>query len=465
MTVEVQEIFSAMRAESRRVQMPSWTERANRLRRLRALVVDHERALCEAINGDFGHRAHQETRIAEIFPSIQAINHALKHGAKWMKPSKRSTGTWFKPASSWILPQPLGVVGIMVPWNYPLNLAVAPMVSALAAGNRVMLKQSELTPRFAALFKALIERIFNADEIAVINGDAMVARGFSSLPFDHLLFTGSTAVGQQVMLAASENLSPVTLELGGKSPAIIGPGADFEKSVERIVFGKALNAGQTCVAPDYVMVPAHQEQRFAESAQRAFDKLYPDLHCNSDYTSIITTRHFSRLEELLADAVNGGASETRLSKTLPNPQTRRFPLTLLTGVNSGMSVMKEEIFGPLLPVLGYDDISDAIEYVNARPRPLALYLFERDRHTVDQVMHGTVSGGVSINDTLLHVAQDDLPFGGVGGSGMGAYHGEFGFRNFSQMKPVFRQSRIGGAWLLRPPYGKRFEKMMRFMVR
>ncbi|MET3495503.1 coniferyl aldehyde dehydrogenase [Variovorax boronicumulans] len=465
MTQDMRQTFDAMRAASLRAQTPPWAERADRLERLRALVTGHRKKMAAAISADFYNRPFQETELAEVFPSIAGIDHALRHGRKWMRPQRRATGLWFKPASSRILPQPLGVVGIVVPWNYPLNLAVGPMTAALAAGNRVMVKQSEFTPRFAELFAGLVGASFAEDEIAVVNGDAEAAREFSSLPFDHLLFTGSTAVGHHVMRAASENLTPVTLELGGKSPAIIGPGANFERAVERILVGKTLNAGQTCIAPDYVLVPEGQQQRFADSARRVFAAMYPDIAGNPDYTSIVSPRHFSRLQELAATAQAQGASAIPLSDMAPDAATRRFPPVLLTGVQPGMRVMQEEIFGPILPVMGYDAIEDAIAYVNAHPRPLALYLFEKNRATIDRVMHETVAGGVSINDTLLHIAQDNLPFGGVGASGMGAYHGEYGFQTFSKMKPIFHQSAFSGVGLFKPPYGKTFERMMKLLVR
>jgi coniferyl-aldehyde dehydrogenase len=454
-----------MRAASLRAQTPPWRERADRLERLRALVKNNRKEIAAAISADFFNRPFQETELAEVFPAIEGIAHALRHGKKWMRTQRRSTGLWFKPASSRIMPQPLGVVGIVVPWNYPLNLAVGPMTAALVAGNRVMVKQSEFTPRFAELFAGLVRASFAPDEIAVVNGDAEAAREFSSLPFDHLLFTGSTAVGHHVMRAASENLTPVTLELGGKSPAIIGPGADFDKAVERILVGKTLNAGQTCIAPDYVLVPEGQQQRFAESARRVFSAMYPDIARNTDYTSIVSPRHFSRLQELAAMAQQEGAAAVPLSDMAPDAATRRFPPVLLTGVQPDMRVMKEEIFGPILPVMGYGAIDDAIAYVNAHPRPLALYLFEKNRATIDRVMHETVAGGVSINDTLLHIAQDDLPFGGVGASGMGSYHGEYGFQTFSKMKPIFHQSAFNGAGLFKPPYGKTFARMMKLLVR
>ncbi len=465
MTHPMRPLFDALRAASLREPLPSWAQRADRLRRLRTLVMDNRQAIAAAISADFGHRAPQETELAEVFPSVEGIAHALRHGKRWMRVRRRSTGLWFRPASSRLMPQPLGVVGIVVPWNYPLFLAVGPMTAALVAGNRMMVKLSEFTPRFAALFETLVRERFAPDEIAVVNGDAEVARAFSGLPFDHLLFTGSTAVGHQVMRAASEHLTPVTLELGGKSPAIIGPGARFDKAVERILVGKTLNAGQTCIAPDYVLLPEGQQQRFIDSARRSFAALYPELPRNPDYTSVASDRHFARLQALAAEAQRDGATAVPLSDMPPDAATRRFPPLLLTGVHDGMRVMQEEIFGPLLPVVGYRDLDEAIGYINAHPRPLALYLFERERAAIDQVMQRTVAGGVSVNDTLLHIAQDDLPFGGVGASGMGAYHGEHGFATFSKMKPIFEQSTLNGLGLFKPPYGRTFERMIRLLVR
>jgi len=463
--LETRQIFDAMHAASRQEPMPDWAIRAGRLRRLRALVMENRGAIAAAISADFSNRPQQETELAEVFPSVEGIAHALRHGKRWMRVRRRATGLWFKPAASRLMPQPLGVVGIVAPWNYPLMLAVGPMTAALAAGNRVMLKQSEHTPRFADLFARLVGASFAADEIAVVNGDAEVAREFSSLPFDHLLFTGSTAVGRHVMRAASEHLTPVTLELGGKSPAVIGPGADFDKAVERILVGKLLNAGQTCIAPDYVLLPQDKVQHFADSAKRVFGKLYPDLARNPDYTSIVSPQHFARLQSLADEAGRLGAQVIPLSGSAPDTAARRLPPLLLTGVNDDMRVMQEEIFGPLLPLLPYGSLDQAIAYINAHPRPLALYLFEKKRADIERVMSNTVAGGVSINDTLLHIAQDDLPFGGVGASGMGAYHGEYGFQALSKMKPIFHQSAINGLSLFKPPYGKTFQMMMKLLVR
>jgi coniferyl-aldehyde dehydrogenase len=301
--------------------------------------------------------------------------------------------------------------------------------------------------------------------VLVINGDATVGQAFASLPFDHLLFTGSTAVGHHVMRAASANLTPVTLELGGKSPAIIGPGARFEHAVERIVFGKMVNAGQTCIAPDYVLLPRADVARFTAAARDAVARLYPDLASNKQYASIATDRHYQRLANLRDEATKAGAQTAKLADVEDRPSERLLTPALLTNVQDDMPVMQEEIFGPLLPLVPYDQLDEAIDYVARRPRPLALYLFEQDQHRIDQVLARTHAGGVSLNDTLYHIAQHNLPFGGVGPSGMGGYHGESGFRTFSHMKPVFHQARVNGTGLLNPPYGKRFRQMLEILLR
>ena len=463
--LRMQQTFEAMRAAHQADMLPAWPVRRDRLMRLKRLVMDNRDAIAQAVSADFGNRSRQETDLLEIFPSVDGIKHALSHGKRWMRVQRRGVSLWFRPASTRLIPQPLGVAGIVVPWNYPIYLTIGPLVSALAAGNRAMVKLSEYTPRFSALFADLIERNFAADEVRVINGDAAVAEAFSRLPFDHLLFTGSTNVGHHVMRAAADNLTPVTLELGGKSPTIIGPDADFDRAVERTLVGKLLNAGQTCVAPDYVLLPAGTEQRFIDAARKLVGKMYPDMARNRDYTTLISPRHFQRMASLADEAREQGAQVLPLTNAVPDEGTRQFPPALITGGTEAMRVMQEEIFGPLLPLVPYRTLDEALDYINARPRPLALYLFERNGATVDRVMAGTIAGGVCINETLLHVAQDDLPFGGVGASGMGAYHGIHGFERFSKMKPVFRQSAINGLGLFRAPYGKTFETMMKLLVR
>ncbi len=444
-----------------------WPIRADRLQRLALLIQGNSGDIAEAISQDFGHRSRHETDLFEIVPSLSAVRHALKHGRRWMKTTRRPTGLWFLPGSSFVMPQPLGVAGIIVPWNYPLYLAAGPLVAAIVAGNRVMLKLSEWTPAFSALMEQLVARHFAPDELTVINGDAEVAAEFSTLPFDHLLFTGSTSIGRQVMRAAAANLTPVTLELGGKSPAIIAPGFSIERAAARILAGKCLNAGQTCIAPDYVLLPQGCEQEFIAAARTCIAKMYPDILSSPDYASIINSRHFDRIAELLGEAQAQGATAENLSlrRESPDAGTRRHPPFVLTGVTDGMRVMQDEIFGPLLPIVPYPNIDAAIAWVNARPKPLALYLFDDDSARIKQVLGQTRSGGVTVNDTILHVAQDDLPFGGVGPSGMGQYHGYEGFLTFSKLKPVFRQSRWNSMALFNPPYGKFASRMIEWLKR
>jgi coniferyl-aldehyde dehydrogenase len=458
--------FARHRQAFTREPFPAAPVRIDRLRRLEAVVKDHAGEWASAISRDFGNRSRHETQLLEIFPAIEAIRHARRHVRQWMKPERRSTSLWFVPGSSQVVPQPLGVAGIVVPWNYPLYLAIGPMVPALAAGNRVMVKMSETTPATGELLAGLVARHFPGGEVTVVNGGPEVAQAFCRLAFDHLLFTGSTAVGRHVMHAAAGNLTPVTLELGGKSPAIVGRGFPVEEAASRVMFGKCLNAGQTCIAPDYVLVPEESVGAFVEGARRAVAELYPTLAANPDYTAIVDDRHRERLDRLVAQAVAGGARAIELNPAAEDVAAagKRAP-TLLTGADDSMAVMREEIFGPLLPLVAYRRLEDAIAYVNARPRPLALYVFEHDRRAVDLVLSQTVSGGVTVNDTILHIAQDDLPFGGVGASGMGQYHGREGFDTFSNRKAVFRQSRLNGLKLFRAPYGKRFENLVRLLLR
>jgi coniferyl-aldehyde dehydrogenase len=457
-----------LRTAQRAEPMPDWPARAARLRTLEKMLLEQREAFAVAINADFGCRPREETDLLEIFPSLSAVRHALGHGRRWMKPRRGLASLAFLPARTELRPQPLGVIGIIVPWNYPLYLAIGPLVDALVAGNRAMLKMSEFTPRFSALFAEQVARHFRPDEVAVVTGDAVVAQAFSALPFDHLLFTGSTAVGHHVMRAAAANLTPVTLELGGKSPAIIGPGARFEHAVERILFGKLVNAGQTCIAPDYVLLPRSQVADFVAAARATAGRLYPRQGENAQYASIISDRQYQRIVALRDDAVAAGAHAETLGDEIAsadNKQPRRLLPVLLTGVNDSMSVMQEEIFGPLLPLVPYDNLDEAIAYITAHPHPLALYLFEQDHALIDSVLARTLAGGVTINDTLYHIAQHGLPFGGIGASGMGGYHGEAGFRTFSHVKPVFRQARFNGVGLLNPPYGARFKRMLGLLLK
>ena len=444
---------------------PDAAERRTALRRLREVLLAAKPELFEALSNDFGGRGWQEIQLLELFPAVEALRHAERHVARWMRDERRRTGLWHLPGRNRVVKQPLGVVGVIVPWNLPLYLSVGPLASALAAGNRVMLKLSEFTPTFSDRFQKLIADTFPPEQVTVIAGGADVAADFASLPFDHLLFTGSTEVGRKVMAAASANLTPVTLELGGKSPALVGPECSATLAAQRLVYGKCANAGQICVAPDYVLLPRGMEQAFAEAAAAEVMRRYPSLLDNPDYASVINGHHVARLQGLLEDALAKGARAMPLHPE-QDVARRRLSPTLLFDVRDDMRVMQEEIFGPWLPVVPYDRLEDAIRYVNARPRPLALYYMGNDRRHQEQVLRQTHAGGVTFNEVALHVAQDDLPFGGIGGSGMGHYHGREGFLTFSKVKPVHQvYPPLVALDLLKPPFGKRFEAVMRWMLR
>jgi coniferyl-aldehyde dehydrogenase len=458
--------FDAQREAFARSPFPDAATRDRRLGALERLLRENVAAIATAIAHDFGHRSHHETRLLEVFPSLEAVKHARRHLRRWMKPQRRAASLWFRPGRAEVVCQPLGVAGIAVPWNYPIYLAAGPLVGALAAGNRALVKMSEFAPATGALFGALVRRHFAPDEVLVVNGDAEVGRAFAALPFDHLLFTGSTAVGRAVMRAAADNLTPVTLELGGKSPAIVGPDYPIAGAAERILIGKCMNAGQTCIAPDYALVPAGRVGEFVDAARRTVAECYADPLRSPDYTTIVNDRHFARLAGYLDEARARGAEIVALAPSAsPDATTRRFPPTMVLGAPDDCRLMREEIFGPILPVVPYERLDDALAYVNERPRPLALYYFDRDARRIDRVLTGTVAGGVTINDTILHIAQERLPFGGVGPSGMGQYHGREGFEAFSKRKAVFRQSRLNAMGLFKPPYGKRFERLVDFLLR
>lgn len=462
----LQQAFHELQAAYQAEAHPAWRRRDDCLRQLADALLEHQQALVSAVSGDFGHRSREETLYAELFPSLQAIRHARKHLPRWMQVRRRGVSWWFFPARNQVWAQPLGVVGIVVPWNYPIYLAVGPLVAALAAGNRVMIRMSEATPRTGALLADVLRQALGDDVVRVINGPRATAPMFSTLPFHHLLFTGSTVVGRQVMAAAALNLTPVTLELGGKSPVLIADDADLERAAASIVSGKMLNAGQTCVAPDYVLVARHRLEPLIAALGQACARAYPRLAANPDLTAIINPQHYQRLQDWLEQARALGASIAE-----QNPQGEdlapegKMPLTLVWDCPQHCDLMQQEIFGPLLPLLAYDDFAQALAYVNARPRPLALYLFSDDAALIRQVLQQTVSGGVALNDTVLQVAQEDLPFGGVGASGMGQYHGYEGFLTFSKLKPVFRQHRLNGAVLLRPPFGRRIAWLLTLMLR
>jgi coniferyl-aldehyde dehydrogenase len=460
--------FHAQFEASRGEPMPSCETRIDRLRRLRAVIEDNEARFEQAISADFGHRSAVETTIAETLFLYVEIKHATKHLKKWMAPRRVPTALQFMPAKNRLIPQPLGVVGVIAPWNYPLQLTLAPAIGAIAAGNRVMIKPAELTPHFSALLKDVIAQKFDRTELFVTGIEDEVAKAFPTLAFDHLIFTGSSRVGRIVAEAAGRNLTPVTLELGGKSPAIVDRTADLNEAAERIGYAKLLNAGQTCIAPDYAYVPEESVQAFAEKVRTHMRRMFGTEPANKDYTSIISDRHYARLEALVADAAGKGAKILQWAKPDdPNWKAKRkFPPTLVLGATPEMTLMQEEIFGPVLPVMGFSDEKEPIAFVNSRDRPLALYWFGRNNAMRDEVLTKTVSGGVTVNDCLFHFTQVNQPMGGVGASGSGAYHGEWGFDNFSKLKPVFFRSVLNRLADLYPPYGgkiARLEKMLRFM--
>ncbi|PHS25789.1 MAG: coniferyl aldehyde dehydrogenase [Robiginitomaculum sp.] len=461
----MQTILEKQRAAFRAEPNPSYELRDEWLGRLATMISKNADEIAETVSEDFGHRSKVETRLADVAALITEIKHARAHLKKWMRVEKRPVALQFKPAKNEIRYMPKGVVGIISPWNYPFQLAISPLIAALSAGNRAMIKPSELTPRTSALTKRLLGEIFDEDLVAVVTGDASVAQEFSTLNFDHMLFTGSTKVGRFVMEAAAKNLTPVTLELGGKSPTIIDHDYPLKTAAERILSGKLLNSGQTCIAPDYVLAPKDQIEATAKELTKVCRKFYKTIHDNDDYTAIISEQHFARLNALVEDAREKGANIIEIypeeAKTSSN--VRKMPPKLVTNVTPDMAIMQEEIFGPLLPLVPYESLDDAIEFVGDRAHPLALYVFSDNKTVVERMSNEVLAGGMAVNDTLMHITQNDLPFGGVGDSGIGAYHGRDGFLTFSHAKATFRQSKINGRSLLFPPYGKNIERILGFM--
>ena len=458
------QLLDRQRAAYQRAGAPALDDRRADLTRLRAAVVANRRRIEEAIDRDFGHRSQIETALAEIAGLLGGIDYLHKHLARMMRPEKRHVAFQMQLGAARVEYQPLGVVGVMSPWNYPLVLALMPLATAIAAGNRIMLKPSEFTPALNMLLQEMLGRLFPQEQVAVVTGDAEVGAAFSGLPFDHLFFTGSTAVGRKVMQAASRNLVPVTLELGGKSPVIVEKGHPLDHACAGIIFGKLVNAGQTCIAPDYALVHEDDLEGFLSGYDKAVKTAFPDGPASKDYTWIFNDRHLDRLTGLLDDATAKGATVRVAGHAAPAGNPRVMQPTLVLGVTDDMQIAQEEIFGPILPVFTYRTIADAVAFVDARPRPLALYYFGHDEAAQRQVLDGTTSGNVTINGTLLHFAQDDLPFGGVGPSGMGAYHGIEGFRRFRHAKGIFTQGRWNGATLLRPPFGRMATRILNFLI-
>ncbi len=459
------EAFNASRPEA-------MSMRKDRIKRAMALVKENGEDLAKAMSADFGNRSMQQSMLTDIAATYGAGKHALKHMDQWSKTEKRKVQfpLGFLGAKAEVRYEPKGVIGILSPWNFPVQLAFGPLMQILAAGNRAMIKPSEFTERTSGLMARLVEKYFTPDEVAVFTGGPEVAQAFSGLAFDHLVFTGSTPTGRKVMEAASANLVPVTLELGGKSPVFMGRSADFAKAGERIALGKMMNAGQICLAPDYMYVPEDKEDEAIQGVSQGVQNMYPTLLDNDDYASVVSDRHFERLHELVDDARGKGAEVIEVNpgnEDFSNANIRKMPLNILRNVTDDMQVMQEEIFGPVLPVKTYKNIDQAIDYVNENDRPLGLYYFGQDKGEQEQVLTRTISGGVTTNDVIFHVSMEDLPFGGVGPSGMGSYHAVEGFREFSHARAVYHQPKIDIAKLggFKPPYGKAVEKAVATMMK
>ena len=458
------DLLARQRAVFMAAGAPPTAQRLANLAKLKKAVLAHRSRFEEAIGADFGNRSRFETAVMEIMPVTQGIDYLRKHLRRWARPQSRHVAMQFRPARAKVVMQPLGVVGIVSPWNYPLALCLTPLATALAAGNRVMMKPSEYTPRTSALMAEMLADIFAEDEVAIVTGGPDVGAAFSGLPFDHLFFTGSTGVGKAIMRAASENLVPVTLELGGKSPVIVAEDYSITRVAKALVYGKLSNAGQTCVAPDYVFVPEHKVDAFATAYEAETRKAYPQGPADKGYASLISRRHHDRLVELIEDARAKGARIVQIGSKPDVGLATTLAPTIVLGATPDMRIMQEEIFGPILPIVAYRDLDDTIARINAGDRPLALYVFSDRQEVVDRVLSRTTSGSAVVNDTLLQFVQDDMPFGGVGASGMGSYHGEEGFKTFSHAKGVFVQSRLSMTGMMRAPFGSLADRVLGLML-
>tara|TARA_B110000091_G_scaffold172741_1_gene186136 strand:+ start:213 stop:1634 length:1422 start_codon:yes stop_codon:yes gene_type:complete len=456
----LQILLNAQKKAYQLAPAPLVQKRRSQLTQLKDALLTYQDKLVAALEQDYGRRSAQDTLLSDILPCVMSINYTIKNLKKWMKPQRRHAGLLLSPAKINVHYQPLGVIGIIAPWNFPVMLSIGPLVTALAAGNRAMIKLSEFTPATNTVITHMLASIFDNDTVAVVEGDANVAAAFSSLAFNHLIFTGSTTVGRHVMRAAADNLTPVTLELGGKSPVIIADDMPMKTAVERIIFGKCLNAGQICVAPDYIFCPENKVSEFISAYQSQFQKMYGKQSTSNDYGNVINEGQYSRLLTWLDDAVEKGATVISANSQEINRTSRQLPTQLVTGTTDEMLVMQEEIFGPILPIIGYKELNEAIKYINERPHPLALYIMSFDETTQKELLNKTHSGGVCINETIFHVAADDAPFGGVGDSGMGHYHGKEGFLTFSKAKTVLSRGKLNTGKLVHPPYGGFIQKLM-----
>ena len=464
-TQNLEALVELQRSKFRAEGEVTYSTRIDRLKRLKALIVENKTEFAETTKREFGGaRSYEFSLFSEFASKVEGIDYAMKHLKEWMKPEKRKTNKPmnFLGGKSQVRYFPKGVVGIISPWNLPFGLTVAPLTSALAAGNRALLKPSEFVPETAALFAEVVPKYFPEDEVAVVTGGADISQRFAELPFDHLLFTGSTNIGAKVMQSASKNLVPVTLELGGKSPVIIGRSAKLDLAGTRLTFGKLLNGGQLCLSPDYVAVPDELEEQLIARVIQEAQSMYPNITENEDYAGIINERHFGRLQSYIDDAVAKGAKLTIVGadKTRASEDNRRMPLHILQHVNEDMLVMHEEIFGPILPVITYSDVAEVPSMIEPRRNPLAMYYFGKDKREQEYLLSHVQSGGVCINDIVLHYVQEDLPFGGIGASGMGAYHGPEGFRTMSHARAIYSQTMIDVLPIIgaRPPFGEKFRK-------
>ena len=437
-----------------------------------ALLIKYQNEIAEAISEDFGHRSTESSLLADVAGSIGSLKSAKENIKKWVKPEKRKV----TPSILGLLGaklrleyQPLGTVGVISPWNFPVTLTFGPLGSIFAAGNRAMIKPSEFTPKTSELMKKMFEEAFSEEEVAVFTGGPDLGEAFSSLPFDHLLFTGATSIAKHVMRAASENLVPVTLELGGKSPVIISKKSNFDVSVNRVMAGKTMNAGQICLAPDYVFIPKDKKEDFISQSKKVVTDMYPSLKDNPDYTSVINQRHYDRLQGYVEEAKEKGFEVIEINPSnedFSQQAHHKIPPTLIVDPDDSLSVMKEEIFGPILSVKTYDSIKDTVDYINSKDRPLGLYYFGDDKEEMQNVLENTTSGGVTINDVVFHVGQDNAPFGGVGPSGTGSYHGVEGFKNFSHTKTIYTQSKFDGLFgLFRPPFGSKAKSAIKGQIK
>lgn len=467
------EILAKQRNAQLKDGAPSAEIRIDRLNRCIGLLVDRRHDIEAALSADFGARSAVVTAFADVASSIGPLKHARDNVRSWMKTERRRTTPrilGFLGARAEIRHQPKGVVGVISPWNFPVNLTFAPLAGVLAAGNRAMIKPSETTPATSELLKQMFASAFDESEIAVVTGGPEVGQAFSALAFDHMIFTGATSIGRHVMRAAAENLVPVTLELGGKSPVVVGRSADMAVAAARIMNGKTLNAGQICLAPDYVLAPADRVGDFVAEAKASVGRMFPSIRESPDYTAVVSDRHYARLMGYLDDARAKGAELVEINpaaEDLRQQPHRRIAPTLILNPTDDMKVMQEEIFGPLLPVKAYRDVQEAMDYINAHDRPLGLYYFGSDDAERDRVLNGTTSGGVTVNDVVMHVAQEELPFGGVGPAGMGAYHGHDGFREFSHRKSIYHQIKwdLAPLRMLRPPYGTGLAKYLSMQIK